>query len=397
MDQSQLKKMGQYAVLFAVGRALLRKPFQKVVKFKSEFYDPGNETYLIVANHTNTLDAAYLYSSFKTHYRVVMSDHLFENPVASFLLNVLSAPIISYQNDDPDIVYNEMLDTLKSGVNVSLYVEARVTDTGETGYISRRNATLVKEAGCGLITYRFKDGYFNMPRWSRDYRWGQVSGEMVHQFSPAQIAAMSEEEIYQTICDDLYFNAYDEQREKKVSYRSRHPAEHAEYVLYGCPKCQSIGHLHTKKDRIFCDKCGFEATVDEYGFWHSEHMPFDDIPSWDSYQKELVYQRMDNAPDNEIVLFRDEEQEVIFSDREHKLHPVDRHGSIACYRDHLTVTFRGQTLNIPKEKIRKIKYISKGTLVIVTENFDLRIKTKTPRAASKYVVAARYMNGKKSL
>ena len=329
MEQSLLKKMGQYAILFAVGRFFLRKPFQKAVKYQSDLYDPGKETYLIVSNHTNTLDAAYLFSSFKTHYRVVMSDHLFENPVAAFLLNVFSAPIISYQNDDPDVVYNEMLDTLKSGVNVSLYVEARVTDTGETGYISPRNATLVKEAGCGLVTYRFKDGYFNMPRWSRDYRWGKVSGEVVHQFTPAQIAAMSEEEIYEAICQDLYFNAYEEQRKNQVPYKARHPAEHAEYVLYGCPKCKSIGHLHTKKDKIFCDRCGFEATVDEYGFWHSPDMDFDDIPSWDKYQKELIYQRMDSAPDDETVLFKDEGQEVIFSDWEHKLHPVDLRGSIA--------------------------------------------------------------------
>lgn len=397
MDQSLLKRMGQYAILFAVGRALLRKPFQKVVKYQSDLYDPGNETYLIVSNHTNTLDAAYLYSSFKTHYRVVMSDHLFENPVAAFLLNVLSAPIISYQNDEPDVVYQEMLDTLKNGVNVSLYVEARVTDTGETGYISPRNATLVKEAGCGLVTYRFKDGYFNMPRWSRDYRWGEVSGEVVHKFTPAQIAAMSEEEIYETIRNDLYFNAYEEQRKKMVPYRAKHPAEYAEYVLYGCPKCRHIGHLHTKNDTIHCNACGFEATVDEYGFWHSPDMEFDDIPSWDNYQKELVYSRMDNAPDNEAVLFRDEEQEVIFSDREHKLHPADRHGSIACYKDHLAVSFHGQTLPIPAEKIRKIKYISKGTLVIITENCDLRIKTKIPRSAAKYVVAVRYMNGKRSI
>lgn len=396
-NKTMLRSVRKYVVFFALGRFFLRKPFQKIVKYNSTLHDPGKETFLIVSNHTNVLDPAYLYTSLKTHYRVVTSDHAFENPVGGFLLKYFSAPIISYQNNSPDVVYNEMLESLKNGVNVSLYVEARITDTGETGYISKRNASLVKEAGCGLITYRFRDGYFNQPRWSRERRWGPVSGELMHQYSAAQIAHMTEEEIYETICQDLYYNAYEEQRLSPTPYHAKHPAEYAEYVLYGCPKCGSIGHLHSKDDAITCSDCGFRATVDDYGFWHSPDMTFDDIPRWDAYQKGLIYDLLDSAPDNETVLFSDDEQTILFIDRERKTHLADKHGEVAVYKDHFTVSFQGQTLTIHGEDVKKIKYISKGTLVVVTKDYNLRIKTKTPRAATKYVVAGRYMRGIRSL
>ncbi len=47
--------------------------------------------------------------------------------------------------------------------------------------------------------------------------------------------------------------------------------------------------------------------------------------------------------------------------------------------------------------VKKISYSSKGTVGLVTDDVNLRIKTKEPRAANIYLVGVRYMKGHKTI
>ncbi len=352
--------------------------FCKLFGFHRSVYKPVEEPFLLVSNHTDGADPGFVLSDVRAYFRFVSSDHVMENPVIR-------------------IIYNNMLETLKRGINVQLMAEARVTDTGETGYISRRNATLVKEAGCGLITHRITGGYLTIPRWADERRKGPVYGEVVHHYTKAEIAQMSEDEVYEAMCRDLYVNAYEENRMKKQKYIAENPAQSAEYVLYGCPKCGTVGKLHTKHDRLWCDCCDFEATVDDYGFWHSKDMAWDNIPDWDKYQKELIYKLIDEAKDPDQVLVEHDEQLVSVMDEKGDVHLADEHGVIRLYKDSIEVLWDGKSTRVKGTDVRKISYSSKGTVGIVTDDVNLRVKTKEPRAANIYLVGVRYMKGHKTI
>ncbi len=371
--------------------------FSKKFGFRSKKYHPVEEPFLILSNHTDWPDPGYILGGVKGYYRIVSGDHVVENPLARFAFHFFARPIINYRQNSSDVVYNNMLETLKRGINVIVMAEARVTDTGRTAHISPRNATLIKEAGCGFITHRITGGYLTRPRWADKRRKGPVNGEVVHHYTKAEVEKMTEEEIYEAICRDLYYDAYEVNRLMRHRYVTKNPAQSAEYVLYGCPKCGSVGKLHTKHDRIFCDCCDFEATVDDFGFWHSDDMEFDTIPAWDDYQKELIYKLIDDADDPNEVLVEHDEQQVYTMDESGSLHLADKHGIIRLYKDSVELVYNGMTTRIPGKDIKNISYSSKSTVGIVTKDTNYRVKTKKPRAANIYVVAVRYMKGRKSL
>lgn len=376
---------------------VLVPPFDKLFGFHRTVYKPVEEPFLLVSNHTDGADPGFVLSDVRAYFRFVSSDHVMENPIIRSIFHFIGRPIINYQKDSSDVVYNNMLETLKRGINVQLMAEARVTDSGETGYISPRNATLVKEAGCGFITHRITGGYLTIPRWADERRKGPVFGEVVHHYTKDEVAQMTEEEVYEAMCRDLYVNAYEENRVKKQNYIAKDPAQSAEYVLYGCPKCGTVGKLHTKHDKLWCDCCDFEATVDDYGFWHSKDMDWDTIPEWDRYQKELIYKLLDNATDPDEVLVEHDEQLVSTMDDKGDVHLVDEHGVIRLYKDSIEVLWDGKSTRVKGKDVKNISYASKGTVILVTEDTHLRVKTKAPRAANIYVVGVRYMKGHKSI
>lgn len=371
--------------------------FDGIFHFHRNVYQPVEEPFLLVSNHTDGADPGFLLSDVRAYFRFVSSDHVMENPVLRSVYKFFGDPIINYRKNSSDVVYNDMLETLKSGVNVQLMAEARVTDSGETGYISRRNATLVKEAGCGFITHRITGGYMVVPRWAETRRKGPVYGEVVHHYTAAEVANMTEEEIYEAMCKDLYVNAYEENRVRKQKYLAEHPAEHAEYVLYGCPKCGTVGKLHTKHDTLWCDCCDFQATVDDYGFWHSKEMDFDTIPQWNEYQKELIYDLIDKTEDPETVLVSHDGQLVYAMDEKGNVNLEDENGVIRLYKDSIEVEWNGKVSRTKGEDVNYVSYSSKGTLILVTPDQNFRIKTKEPRAANIYVVGVRYMKGHKTV
>ena len=171
---------------------VLVPPFDKLFGFHRNVYRPVEEPFLLVSNHTDGADPGFILSDVRAYFRFTSSDHVMENPLIRFIFMFIGRPLINYQKDSSDVIYNNMLTSLKRGINVQLMAEARVTDTGETGYISRRNAHLVKEAGCGLITHRITGGYLTIPRWADERRKGPVYGEVVHHYTKAEIAQMSE-------------------------------------------------------------------------------------------------------------------------------------------------------------------------------------------------------------
>lgn len=371
--------------------------FDKLFGFHRSVYKPVEEPFLLVSNHTDGADPGFVLSDVRAYFRFVSSDHVMENPLIRSIFMFIGRPLINYQKDSSDVIYNNMLTSLKRGINVQLMAEARVTDTGETGYISPRNAHLVKEAGCGFITHRITGGYLTIPRWADERRKGPVYGEVVHHYTKAEVAQMTEEEVYEAMCRDLYVNAYEENRVKKQKYIAKDPAQSAEYVLYGCPKCGTVGKLHTKHDKLWCDCCDFEATVDDYGFWHSKDMEWDTIPEWDKYQKELIYDLIDNATDPDEVLVEHGEQLVSTMDDKGDVHLVDEHGVIRLYKDSIEVLWDGKSTRVKGKDVKNISYASKGTVILVTEDTHLRVKTKAPRAANIYVVGVRYMKGHKTI
>ncbi len=379
-------------VFYFLGRNLVGGIVAKARNFKGEKYKLGNEPFLLFANHADNLDPAYEMIALRKYIRFVMSDHLTNNAVIRGLLNFIASPIVKHQDQSSDVLFDEIKNTVRAGVNVGVHVEGRKTTTGETCYISPRNAILAKECGCRLITYKMKGGYFKAPRWADSKRNGPVFGEIVNIYSAEEIKNMTAEELYSHICEDLYVNAYEEQRKQPIEYICENPAQSVETAVYVCPKCENIGTLTSKGDAVFCN-CGFKATVDNFGFWHGENLKFDSLCEWNSFQKNVVKALTDEKKGTDELVFSDSAQ-MLFEGTKDEKKLLSDNAELSLFADRIEIKTQKETIPVYLSDIKRIDSASKMILIIVTEDKYYSINSKILRSAEKYVVAVRFLLGK---
>ena len=352
------------------------------------------ETFIMMSNHADNYDPIYSVLLTGRHMRFVMSDHLTRKRFFRLLFRFLASPIVYKREKGSDVLYDEIVKNCQAGVSIGIYVEGGKSDNGETGFISRRNAQLVRDCGCALVTCRLKGGYLKAPRWADNKRKGPVFGEIVNIYTKEELDSMSLEDIYNSIVSDIYVNAYEEQRKKPHRYVADNPAQSAEIILYVCPACEQIGTLSTSGDKIRCD-CGFSAETDDYGFWHSDAMPFDDIVRWDKHQKAVMKKLTETVRGTDSFLFGDDEQ-VIYALKNGNRQLLGDNGKIRLYGDSFEMLYKNERLSIPVGKIRRVSAASKMNLLIVTDKEYYEIHSRRVRSAVKYRVAIRYLQGKEN-
>ena len=383
-------------ILIFTLRTIVKRPAVKILRFSdSKEIKIKEQPYLVFANHSDALDPVFIIKTMKRYVRYVISDHVMRMGTVGKIYNFLDAPIIFEREKGTDALYKSIVDNIKAGVNVAMYPEGAMTNTGETGFISKRNAALVKECDCTFVTYRAYGGYLKKPRWAKSSRKGPIHGDVVNIYTKEQIRNMTEEEIYKHILEDLYVNIYDEQKKNPKEYIGEDPAEHAEIILYGCPKCHSIGNLRTKGDEIFCT-CDFKAKIDNYGLWHSDDTDIDNIVDWDKFQKKLLKEITDKAQNTSELLFKDEEQQI-YTIENGEVTCLSESGKIELFADRILITADNKNFDIPLDEINSIKTSARMNLLLVTEEGYFEIKSPYPRSATKYIVAARYLQGKENL
>ena len=276
--------------------------------YKYKPYRPKSDTWLLLSNHTMDFDPLYDVITLKRFMRFVASANIMRGFPGCFV-KWLANPIPREKGASADEVVEKVRESLNAGVPVAMYPEGNTSWDGETGFISRRTAELVKESKGSLITVRKVGGYIKMPRWSKVKRKGQSYGEVVAEYSRAQLSEMSVDEIYDIIKRDLYVNAYEEQEKRHWKYTCRALAEGLEAALYVCPVCGRVGRLSSKGDSFFCS-CGAGWNYTDEGYLIPDGKKENDTPSdfdnpfgdkakisvleWSKWQKSFLHENAES-------------------------------------------------------------------------------------------------------
>ena len=235
-----------------------------ISNFRCTYYSPKNKAYLVLSNRTMNLDPIFDVIVLRRFVRFVASANIMRGFPGCFV-KWLANPIPRQKGGSADDVIVAVKESLAAGIPVAMYPEGNVTWDGETGFISRRTAELVKECEGGLITMHKIGGFFKTPRWSMVKRRGPVYGEVVAEYSREELDRMSVDEIYELIKRDLYLDAYEEQEKRHWKYRCRALAEGLEASLYVCPECGTVGDLRSKGDTFSCG-CGASWEFTDEGY-----------------------------------------------------------------------------------------------------------------------------------
>lgn len=338
---------------------------------------------LVLSNHVTDFDPILVGLSFPEHMYFVAGENVLRMGLLSKLVTRYGSIIQRVKGTTDAEAALQILRTLKKGRNVCMFAEGSRTFTGETLPIAPATAKLVRLARTTLVTYRLTGGYLSTPRWSAHRRKGRMTGRPVGVYTAEELKGMSEAEISDLLKRDLYENAYETQGSDPVAYRGRALAETLETALYLCPKCHRIDTLHSRGDRFWCD-CGLAMTLDEYGFFRGDDLPFPTPLDWDRWQEGEMEKLAGTL--GEAAAFSDPDQTLNRKEDDHRLTPLAT-GTMALYRDRLTV---GEYA-FPLRDLRGIGLIQRQGMVFSTADADYAITAPRLRCVRKYQTLFEYL------
>ena len=349
-------------------------------------FEPAPQTEgpcLILSNHVTDLDPILVGLSFPEHMYYVAGENVMRMGFLSKLVSRYASVIQRVKGTTDAEAALQILRTLRKGRNVCMFAEGNRTFTGETLPIAPATAKLVKLSRSTLVTYRLTGGYLSTPRWSTHRRKGKMTGQVVGIYPPEELKKMSEADISALLARDLYENAYETQRKAPVAFQGKALAETLETALYLCPRCRRIDGLHSRGDRFSCD-CGLTMTLDPYGFFRGEDLPFETALDWDKWQTKEMEQLAQTL--GEEAAFSDEDQTLNQKEDDHSLTPLTT-GVMALYRDRLTIGDR----TFPLKDLRGIGLIQRQGMVFSTADADYAITASRLRCVRKYHTLFAYL------
>lgn len=368
---SELKRH-KFAYRFFLG--LLKGFMKHHFNFEYENLKDVEGPFLLLPNHNLELDPIVVGMAAGQQTYFVASEHLTRKGFGTWFLTRYFKPIIHRKGRKGMASSIEMLRTLKNGQNVCLFPEGNRSFNGLTMEIPPATAKLARKSGAKLITYRLQGAYLTDPRWSLTVRRGKITGKVVHIYEPEELKAMTDAEVYEAICRDLYEDAYATQEKQMIPYKGKNLALGLESTVFMCPDCKQIGTLHSKGDEIACD-CGFHAIYDVYGYLTDDHGKKYTVTQLDQLQKAALAEYIP-AHDPEKPFFADPAKAQEIGENHELVRETE--GTLSAYGDRLDCCGH----EISYDDITGMAIYSRNVLLLYTKSEDVHYEFRFDKMCS---------------
>lgn len=253
---------------------------------------------VILCNHGSFIDfifAATLLRKFKPNF--VVARLYFYDKTLRWLLKTIGAFPKSMFALDPEST-KTCLQVVRGKNLLAMMPEARLSTVGRFEDIQPGTYSFLKKAGVPVYTIKFGGDYFADPKWGKGFRRGSVvEAELDILFTAEQIQSLSVEQIKAGVENRLQYNEFDWLKARpQQQYRASRMAEGLENILTLCPVCHEKHTITTKKDKIFCEKCGYLTSLDSrYAF--TGDFAFENLTQWYDWQMDQMRQQVSADPD----------------------------------------------------------------------------------------------------
>ena len=225
--------------------------------------------FVVIANHQAAYDFVNLIGITRTPMVFVISNSFYNAlPIKGILNKIGVIPKQQFQTSVCDM--KRMRSVIDGGKPLVIYPAGLMCEDGLSTPIPSATYKFLKWMDADVYVARSYGTYFAMPKWTKGMRAGETQLDVYKLFSREQLAEMDVETIRQETNKAILFDAYREQEKLQVKYKGNDNIQGLENVLYMCPHCKTEFSIGVKdKNRIFCDKCGYEQQSDEYAFLHN--------------------------------------------------------------------------------------------------------------------------------
>ncbi len=315
------------------------------------------QNYLVVANHTSDLDTLYVQYAFKIPIYFLTAQNAFATPVLKRVLRFFGA--IPYNKAAPDIhAILQAKRAAKKGASIGVFVEGSSCWDGAFGKVYKGTGKLAKMLNLPIACVTLRGAHLTQPRWSSSLRRGRIIVDSKVIVQAAELAALSPQAIEAIIKSSLNTNDLTDDALRAVPFHGKNRAHRLEKLLYLCPECHSFSSLKSKKNHIFCHKCGFTLYygLDCRLYSANKSRPVTHHHALNLLQQELLRSYLDCAG----MTLPMEQDCLITSEPSCAKHP----GKVALRSGVIFLTFFGQVAQCDIEKIEFIYQFRRDLLVL---------------------------------
>lgn len=299
-----------------------------VSKFKFNLKVLRNETkkvkgpYVIIANHESIIDFICLTASQKRRMSFVISNSFFQSLKVNPILKKCGViPKQQFQTSVSDM--KKMKKSIINDIPLVLYPAGMMTENGISNYIPESTGKFIKWLDVDVYIARIKGSYFTKPKWSKIYRKGRIDLDVYKLYSKDDLGSISSSEILNRIEQEIGYNCYYEQEQRKVPYKNGNILEGLENVIYKCPVCNKEFSITAHHDTLTCTNCGLIVKGDNYGFLHSEveDFKYKYVSDWSQNIEDDLLAEIENNPNYQLT---DECSISMIDYKEHKFVDVGK-------------------------------------------------------------------------
>ena len=303
--------------------------------------------FVIIANHQAALDFANLIGVTREHITFVISNSFFNTvPIKKQLDKAGMIPKQQFQTGINDM--RRMREVLDGGGILAIYPAGLMCEDGLSTPIPDATYRFLRWLGTDVYMARTEGTYFVMPKWSRKKRPGRTYLDVYKLFSKEELTKMPLDELTARANEALLFDAYRDQERHRIKYRGASNVEGLENVLYKCPHCGEEFSIKVKDERvIYCDRCGYEQTCDEYGFLHKTSEIGDEVRYVSDWSRKIYSDMKEKITSGEYTEIEADTKISMIDRDKHKFVEVGA-GSLNVTREHITLvgTVNGEPVDV---------------------------------------------------
>ena len=223
---------------------------------------------VVIANHEASLDFVNLIGTTRRPMHFVISRAFYNTlPCKWFSSRVGLIPKQQFQTTLKNI--QEMKRVITDGGILVIYPAGLMCEDGRSTPIPAATYNFLQWLGTDIFVAKTSGTYFSMPKWASGIRRGRTYLDVYKLYDKETLVETELDELREKINDALSFDAYRDQEQLLVKYKTGDNIEGLENVLYMCPHCLTEFSMRIRaKNTIYCNKCGFEEVSDEYAFLH---------------------------------------------------------------------------------------------------------------------------------
>ncbi|WP_320128187.1 lysophospholipid acyltransferase family protein [uncultured Sphaerochaeta sp.] len=346
--------------------------------------------FLVLGNHTHTLDSFFISAASPVHIRWVAGAYLFKLRGVKTMLGSWIGGISKQQGRSDLFTIKAISAALKKGEVVGLFPEGTRTWDGEPVGFDNATAKLVRMFKVPVVIINLEGGYLLKPRWADKTRKGKAILRVLPPLMPETIKSMTLAQLKTYLESNIGFSHQAWQKQHHTPFRSKTKAKGLERVLYLCPDCGCRSCLTTSGNSVVCSHCDMTVKFDEYDHFTlvKGKNPFKDLPSWHTWEKEQLRNLLQNEK-KEDLLFPPDQGVLLQKGKGNRLIRLSKHFELTLSREgmvaHTLETKQEKTLSFPFDQVQSMIINAKSTIELYLDGELYRIRIQKDSSILKYI------------